>query len=141
VAALHRSGVQAARGEWTATSPLPGGDITDWLGASAGPAREVVANFERFVGAPEARHPANPPQLLRRLARAYGTRAVPLLERGLGNEVVPGLPEAELRYLVEREWARTADDVLWRRSKLGLHLDAEARAGVSAWLQGAFASA
>ena len=51
----------------------------------------------------------------------------------LGAEVAPGLFEAELEYLHEHEWARTADDVLWRRTKLGLHLTATERACVAAW--------
>jgi glycerol-3-phosphate dehydrogenase len=56
-----------------------------------------------------------------------------LLAPGLGREVAPGLFEAELNYLHQHEWARTADDVLWRRSKLGLHLSAAQRADVAAW--------
>jgi len=69
----------------------------------------------------------------RRLLRAYGTR----VERVLGpaaslNELGPcigaDLTAAEVRYLVEREWAQTEDDVLWRRTKLGLHFSPEQRA-------------
>jgi glycerol-3-phosphate dehydrogenase len=52
---------------------------------------------------------------------------------GLGSEVAPGLHEAELRYLWDHEWARQADDVLWRRSKLGLHLGAKERAAIAGW--------
>ena len=52
----------------------------------------------------------------------------------LGAEVAPGLHERELRHLMTHEWARTADDVLWRRSKLGLHLDAAGREAVARWL-------
>jgi len=51
----------------------------------------------------------------------------------LGDEVIPGVFEAELRYLREREWARTLDDVLWRRSKLGLHLGAGDFARLDRW--------
>jgi glycerol-3-phosphate dehydrogenase len=55
----------------------------------------------------------------------------------LGREVAPGLYESELRYLRDYEWARTAEDVMWRRSKLGLHLPAgtldTARAALDAW--------
>ena len=51
----------------------------------------------------------------------------------LGDEVAPGLHEAELRYLCEHEWARSADDVLWRRSKLGLHLSDSECAAVERW--------
>jgi glycerol-3-phosphate dehydrogenase len=52
-----------------------------------------------------------------------------------GREVVPGLFEAELHYLHDHEWARTADDVLWRRTKLGLHLSPAQRDTVAAWCQ------
>ena len=62
-----------------------------------------------------------------RLARAYGTRVERILGSArsmadLGRDFGCGLTEAELDYLARDEWARTADDVLWRRSKLGLHL-------------------
>ena len=61
------------------------------------------------------------------MARAYGTRARRLLgtasARGdLGAEFGAGLTEAELAYLMDAEWARTAEDVVWRRSKLGLRM-------------------
>ncbi len=71
---------------------------------------------------------------MRRLARRYGTRALTILERGLGGEVAPGVFAGELAHLRAHEWARTGDDVLWRRTKLGLHLDAAGRDAVSAWM-------
>ena len=49
--------------------------------------------------------------------------------------MAPGLYERELRYLQQEEWAMSADDVLWRRSKLGLHLAPEAREQVDRWMQ------
>ena len=74
-----------------------------------------------------------------RLARAYGARIeIVLAQAGhlaaLGQEVAPGLYEAELRYLQREEWAVNADDVLWRRSKLGLHLSETQRAAVAQWM-------
>jgi glycerol-3-phosphate dehydrogenase len=51
----------------------------------------------------------------------------------MGEQVVSGLYEIELHYLHQHEWARNADDVLWRRSKLGLHLSAAQRTAVAAW--------
>ena len=51
----------------------------------------------------------------------------------LGHDFGLGFTERELAYLAEREWARMPDDVLWRRSKLGLHLSAEAKAGIADW--------
>jgi glycerol-3-phosphate dehydrogenase len=122
---------------WTAGAPLPGGDLRASLGADAPNETQVEATFERFVDALGLRHPALPPRLVRRLARAYGTRADKLLEGGLGAEVAPQVFEAELRYLHRVEWARTGEDVLWRRSKLGLHLSADERAAVTAWMTAA----
>ncbi len=52
----------------------------------------------------------------------------------MGEEVASGLYAAELEYLVRHEWARTAADILWRRSKLGLRLPAGTEAVVDAWL-------
>ena len=79
-------------------------------------------------------HPRLLGSLRRRLARCYGSRVQTLLASGdLGAQVAPGLFEAELHDLHTHEWARCADDVLWRRTKLGLHLDAAQRAAVVAW--------
>jgi glycerol-3-phosphate dehydrogenase len=82
------------------------------------------------------RHPELPEPLLHRLARAYGSRVVRVLHDGqLGPEVAPGLHEAEPTYLCRHEWAQTADDVLWRRSKLGLHYREPEREAVAAWFE------
>jgi glycerol-3-phosphate dehydrogenase len=59
----------------------------------------------------------------------------------LGAEVAPGLYEAELDFLRRSEWACTGEDVLWRRSKLGLHYDRAERARVGAWMDRAAAAA
>jgi len=69
-----------------------------------------------------------PADLAHRLARAYGTRIGNVLGAArsvadLGRAYAPGLYEAELVYLRDVEWARSAQDVLWRRSKLGLHVE------------------
>jgi len=82
----------------------------------------------------QKRQPALAPALARRLARAYGSRVERVLARPLGAEVAPGLHEAELQYLCEEEWARSGDDVLWRRSKLGLHYDEAQRRQVTDWM-------
>jgi glycerol-3-phosphate dehydrogenase len=132
--ALAAVGAPVRRGAWTEAAVLPGGDLVAWLGDAAAPLRDVVGNFERLVAVLQRRHPVVPAPLVRRLARAYGTRATGLIEAGLGSAVAPGVHEGELRHLATREWARTGDDVLWRRSKLGLHLDAEGRAAVGAWM-------
>ena len=77
--------------------------------------------------------------LLRRYSRAYGTRIERLLGtagsmRDLGAEVLPGLHVREIEYLRREEWAVTAEDILFRRSKLGLHLPAEAPDELARWL-------
>ncbi len=117
-------------GRWTRGAPLPGGDLSEWIGAANAPDRD----FARFRQALGERYPRLPPALCDRLARAYGARAAGLIGDGtLGVEVAPGLHEAELRYLHDHEWARCGDDVLWRRSKLGLHMTAAERKAVGAW--------
>ncbi len=74
-----------------------------------------------------------PEELVVRLARAYGTRVATLVGnavhlRDLGRHFGAGLYEREVRYLIDHEFARTADDILWRRTKLGLQLSsAEAK--------------
>jgi glycerol-3-phosphate dehydrogenase len=118
------------RGAWTRGASLPGGDLSAWIG----PAQRPDTDFLRFVQALSLRHPDTPQPLLQRLARAYGARIEMLFAGdGLGAEVVPGLHEGELRYLHEHEWAGSADDVLWRRGKLGLHLGEAERAAVADW--------
>ena len=70
-------------------------------------------------------HPWLPPSLARRYACSYGTRAREFLSGAggpgdLGADFGSGLHERELAYLMNTEWAQTVDDVLWRRTKLGL---------------------
>ena len=120
-----------ARGAWTHGASLPGGDLSGWIGKAQRP----DTDFARFAQALALRHPQLSPALAKRLARAYGARVELVLEGELGAEVAPGLFEAELHYLHDHEWARSADDVLWRRSKLGLHLNETQRATVSTWCQ------
>ncbi len=97
---------------WTAESPLPGGDfVYDGVDALI----ERTQRSWRFLTADHAR----------RLVRAYGTRVERLLGKAtrlddLGMRFGADLTAAELRYMMTTEWAQTADDVLWRRSKLGL---------------------
>lgn len=100
---------------WTAHHTLPGGDFP-------------CDSFEALLSQTTSRNPWLPPHLARRLLRAYGTDTAAILENarsmdGLGECYGADLTEAELRHLITREYARTADDVLWRRSKLGLRFD------------------
>lgn len=111
---------------WTRGSALPGGDIPG-------------LDIEAFSAAAMRRFPFAPPRMIRRMSRAYGTRIERVLGQArrsedLGEEIAPGLFEAELEYLRTKEWARSADDVLWRRSKLGLALDPAARERVAQWV-------
>jgi glycerol-3-phosphate dehydrogenase len=111
---------------WTATAPLPGGDLPG-------------GDFAAFRAGLGARYPGFPPRWLDRWARAYGTRLAVWLGSArsaadLGAEVLPGLHAAEIAYLRRSEWARSAEDILWRRSKLGLHAPPDAAATLAAWL-------
>jgi len=113
-------------GHWTAACPLPGGDMPR-------------ADFEAFRSTLEARYQWVPRPLLRRWSRAYGTRVARLLEGAagaadLGEEVLPGLHAREIDYLRREEWAVTAEDILYRRSKLALHLPADGTARLDEWL-------
>jgi glycerol-3-phosphate dehydrogenase len=111
---------------WTAAQPLPGGDLPG-------------ADFDAFVRSLATRHPGLPPSLVRRYARAYGTRAERILQGAravadLGEEVLPGLHAREIDYLRREEWAVTAEDILYRRSKLGLHVPVDGCARLDDWL-------
>lgn len=122
-----------ARDAWTAGAPLPGGDFSGWIGKPQRP----DLDFERMVAAVRRRYGWLAPGAARRLARAYGSRVDRVLQasaRAMGAEVAPGLTEAELHYLCREEWAFHADDVLWRRSKLGLHYTPLERQQVAAWM-------
>jgi glycerol-3-phosphate dehydrogenase len=104
----------AARAEWTVAGALPGGDFP-------------VGGFDKLVGEIAAAYPWLERRSATRLARAYGTRARDILGdtkslADLGRHFGADLYEREVRYLMKAEWARRAQDVLWRRGKLGLRL-------------------
>lgn len=111
---------------WTASVPLPGGDVQRERGETGQDA------FARWLRRLIAEHHDFDPALLTRMARLYGTGAESLITAGLGRNI-GGIFEAELDYLVREEWARTAEDVLWRRTKLGLHMLPADRAAVESW--------
>ncbi|HXD07406.1 MAG TPA: glycerol-3-phosphate dehydrogenase [Burkholderiaceae bacterium] len=123
------------RAAWTRTASLPGGDLREWATSPSRPDED----FARFLAAAARRWPWLDAGLLQRYARSYGTRMERVLADArdagdLGAQVAPGLHEAELEYLVREEWARTSEDVLWRRSKLGLHIDAAQAREVASWM-------
>jgi glycerol-3-phosphate dehydrogenase len=99
---------------WTAAAPLTGGDMAG-------------GDFERFLHALRGKYPWLASATVVRMAQAYGTRAERILNdargtRDLGRDFGDGLFQAEIDYLIDHEFALTAEDILWRRSKLGLHL-------------------
>jgi glycerol-3-phosphate dehydrogenase len=111
---------------WTAKAPLPGGDF---------PFENFDLEVEnarwrwRFLSEGEAQ----------RLVSAYGTRLPSILGEAksrdeLGKQFGPELTEAEARYLMTKEWARFPDDILWRRSKLGLTMPVEDREALAAFM-------
>ena len=114
------------RPSWTQTTPLPGGEpVQPNEGAGDGRLREQYD----WLGQ----------GLARRLALAYGTRAVDVLRdarslEDLGAHLGSGLYERELEYLVSSEWARTAEDVLWRPTRLGIRLTKGEQTLVQGWL-------
>lgn len=121
-------------GAWTAHAVLPGGDLFGPAPDSRG-----VLEFDRWVAALQRRFAWLPKPLALRYARAYGTRVEVLLDgcrslADLGAQVAPGLYEAELRYLMAHEWAGNSQDVLWRRTKLGLHLRPGVADTIDAWM-------
>ena len=108
----HPLGLRAA--PWTAGALLPGGELPQ-------------GSFAVFSRTLERRYPWLPTRLRRRYAHAYGARIETLLGAArsigeLGQELLPQLHEREVDYLCRQEFAYTAADILWRRSKLGLHL-------------------
>jgi glycerol-3-phosphate dehydrogenase len=111
---------------WTAGAALPGGDMPG-------------VDFEGFLADLARRYPALPAALLRRLARAYGTRTPALLGDArtlddLGEDFGAGLHAREVDWLVAQEWASCAEDILYRRSKLGLHVPAGAAEAIDRYL-------
>lgn len=110
---------------WTATATLPGGDLG--------------GDFAAFIEATGKTYPWLEFHLLRRWCRLYGTRIHTIIgdakdTAGLGREIVPGLYENELRYLKREEMAVTAEDILWRRTHIGLRLGRAEVDRLNEWL-------
>lgn len=112
---------------WTETTPLPGGDVPH-------------GNLAAFVDTLARARPALPRDLLAALTRRHGTLSTEVLAeardtKALGPHFGADLYAREVEYLMEREWARSADDVLWRRTKAGLHLSTQQRTSVSEYME------
>lgn len=111
--------------DWTAGANLPGGNFP-------------VEDFDSLVSEYAGKWPFLDRSLIQRLTRAYGTDTSKMLEAAnsesdLGQHFGAGLYQTEIQWLIEKEFARTAEDVLWRRSKLGLHMSEAEQASVKSW--------
>lgn len=111
---------------WTWSAPLPGGDLPG-------------ASFAHLVDDLARRYPRFDRAFLTAVARRHGTRASRILgdakeAADLGADFGAHLTAREVDYLAAEEWARTAEDVLWRRSKCGLHMDQAGRQEVAAYM-------
>lgn len=112
-------------GDWTGKAILPGGNFTSQKALS----EQLAGDYPWLV-----------PALRERWVKQYGTLINDMLAgvsdmSGLGTKIGPGLYAREVDYLCDQEWARTADDVLWRRTKLGLRFDEAARTALDDYLR------
>ncbi len=115
------------KGAWTAGVPLPGGDFP-------------VDGFDNLVADLNLRFPFLTDFWARRLVRAYGTEAASVLgdaasAEDLGQDFGATLTEVEVKWLMSKEYARTAEDVVWRRNKLGLRLTKDQIAALDDWMR------
>ncbi|MGO1070061.1 glycerol-3-phosphate dehydrogenase [Lysobacter sp. CA199] len=123
----------APRPVWTGAAPLPGGDLPN-------------ADFEAFHEDFSLRRPWLPDALALRLCRNYGSRALRIVEscshlEDLGECFGSDLYAAEVDYLVDFEWAQQAQDILWRRSKLGLRIDVQGQRRLQEYIAARFGGA
>ena len=114
-------------GDWTAGAALPGGDFP-------------MTGLPDFIARLAEDYPFLAPATVDRIARAYGTQARHWLGDAqalpdLGLDFGHGLTQAELAHMMDREWARTSQDILWRRSKLGLRFDGTQVERLDRWLE------
>jgi glycerol-3-phosphate dehydrogenase len=123
---LLRPYFPGARGGWSGSEELPGGD---------------VGHFNAYRDAMRARYPDLGRELVEGVVRRHGSRTPRVLRdarwpEGLGRNFGSGLTEREVEYFVAEEWAETAEDVLWRRTKCGLHMTPAQREAVAAFMKG-----
>jgi len=115
------------KGDWTATEPLPGGDLE---------------RYNAFRDEMRARYPKLGRDLVEGVVKRHGSRAPRILGEArssgdLGHYFGGGLTQREVEYLVAEEWAATAEDILWRRTKCGLHMTDAERSALGDFLAGA----
>ena len=111
--------------DWTHAAPLPGGDMDD-------------ADYETFRNTMKSAYPWMPGPLREHYGRHYGTRIDRIVKDAtsveqLGRHFGGLLYEAEVSYLIANEWAETAEDILWRRTKHRLHMTADERSAFETW--------
>lgn len=112
---------------WTESSHLPGGDFE-------------VTDFEKLVSKLISEYSFLNEALAKRFVRAYGTKSWSIMQGAtniddMGDNFGGSLTEREVIYLIEHEWAETAEDVVWRRSKLGIHMSAEEISALDKWMK------
>ncbi|MEP5731286.1 MAG: glycerol-3-phosphate dehydrogenase [Sulfitobacter sp.] len=115
---------------WTAGVPMPGGDFP-------------VSGVEDLISALRAAHPFLTDRWAKRLIRAYGTDAAGILsgataQDDLGKDFGATLTEREVEWLISKEYARKADDIVWRRSKLGLRMTKSEIDALDKWMEDRF---
>jgi len=111
---------------WTAGGTLPGGDIGGWFIDQF--ADELIRQYMQF-----------PDSMLERYARHYGSQAHAILHgrdqiSDLGREFAPGLYQAEIDYLMDYEFALTADDIIWRRTRQGIRMSSSQRTALAEYV-------
>jgi len=108
-------------GDWTAGAHLPGGDILD-------------ADFDVFYEGAMREFSQVPRDFMRKLCRRYGTAVREILIEGPGQMFEMELCSAEIDYVLRREWVMTGDDMLWRRTKAGLHMSESGKKAVREYI-------
>ncbi len=117
----------ARKPAWTSNASLPGGDFP-------------IDGFDKFLASVRRSYPFLEKKQARRMAHAYGTRIYDILQCAgsldeLGVNFGCGLTGREVDYLVTEEWAETADDIVWRRSKRGIAMSEAQIAELQAWME------